>query len=260
MLTSLISWGLSLIFSGLYVRELSQRVKGLDYHAASLPRPRRGLGDGPVVIRSNADGDQVAISPSLFGISGVIPLTDTLFLWQSIALTAVLIAVSVLVAWVLGSVGGERGLPRTTASIPVNRGDDGTAYQAGRVARVQSAAQYSRRHFCAGISSTCFVPSPLAALDLNTYNLIFITVGILLALATEALHESGCGVRARDRWRADPVSVLCRDLRNDRRHRHLRLAGRSVRSPDYAQHLSTAGCDLLGGAWGLHSVRAAANG
>jgi short-chain fatty acids transporter len=35
MLTSLISWGQSLIFSGLYVRELSQRVKGLDYHAAA---------------------------------------------------------------------------------------------------------------------------------------------------------------------------------------------------------------------------------
>ena len=34
MLTSLISWGLSLIFSGLFVRELSQRVKGLDYRAA----------------------------------------------------------------------------------------------------------------------------------------------------------------------------------------------------------------------------------
>ena len=34
LLTSLISWGLSLIFSGLYVRELSQRVKGLDYRAA----------------------------------------------------------------------------------------------------------------------------------------------------------------------------------------------------------------------------------
>jgi short-chain fatty acids transporter len=38
MLTSLISWGLSLIFSGLFVRELSQRVKGLDYRAAEQPR------------------------------------------------------------------------------------------------------------------------------------------------------------------------------------------------------------------------------
>src|SRR5258707_12221581 len=34
MLTSLISWGLSLIFSGLFVRELAHRVKGMDYRAA----------------------------------------------------------------------------------------------------------------------------------------------------------------------------------------------------------------------------------
>lgn len=34
MLTSLISWGLSLIFRGLYGRELSQRVKGLGYRPA----------------------------------------------------------------------------------------------------------------------------------------------------------------------------------------------------------------------------------
>jgi short-chain fatty acids transporter len=34
MATSLISWGLSLIFSGLLVREMSRRIKGLDYRAA----------------------------------------------------------------------------------------------------------------------------------------------------------------------------------------------------------------------------------
>src|SRR5262245_10300149 len=34
MLTSLLSWGLSLIFSGLLVREMAQRVQGLDYRAA----------------------------------------------------------------------------------------------------------------------------------------------------------------------------------------------------------------------------------
>ena len=34
MLTSLISWGLSLIFSGLLVRELARRLVGLDYRAA----------------------------------------------------------------------------------------------------------------------------------------------------------------------------------------------------------------------------------
>src|SRR5438270_172435 len=34
MLTSLISWGLSLVFSGMFVLELSHRVKGMDYRAA----------------------------------------------------------------------------------------------------------------------------------------------------------------------------------------------------------------------------------
>jgi short-chain fatty acids transporter len=34
MLTSLLSWGLSLIFSGLLVREMAHRIKGLDYRAA----------------------------------------------------------------------------------------------------------------------------------------------------------------------------------------------------------------------------------
>ena len=34
MLTSLISWGLSLIFSGLLDREMARRVKGMDYRAA----------------------------------------------------------------------------------------------------------------------------------------------------------------------------------------------------------------------------------
>ena len=40
MLTSLISWGRSLIFSGLPVREMAWRIKGLDYRAAVLYRAR----------------------------------------------------------------------------------------------------------------------------------------------------------------------------------------------------------------------------
>lgn len=33
-MTSLLSWGLSLIFSGLLVREMAHRMKALDYRAA----------------------------------------------------------------------------------------------------------------------------------------------------------------------------------------------------------------------------------
>ena len=40
-----------------------------------------------------------AIPPSLLAISGLIPLTQTLFLWQSIVTAAALIVVSVLIAY-----------------------------------------------------------------------------------------------------------------------------------------------------------------
>jgi short-chain fatty acids transporter len=40
-----------------------------------------------------------SMPPSLFNISGLIPLTQTLFLWQSIVTTAILITVSVIIAY-----------------------------------------------------------------------------------------------------------------------------------------------------------------
>ena len=52
MLTSLISWGLSLIFSGLFVRELAHRVRGLDYRAAG------GAGLIPAGRKSRAQADE----------------------------------------------------------------------------------------------------------------------------------------------------------------------------------------------------------
>ena len=187
MLTSLISWGLSLIFSGLYVRELSQRVKGLDYRAAGAAAY---LGVGAVWamgLSSSAAmlmATKSAIPPSLFAISGVIPLTNTLFLWQSIALTAVLIVVSVLIAY-LSAPPSEKA--RTAA-------DYGIEFQpvAGAMevrTKPGEWLEYSPllNIFVAALLGwyliDVFRTSPqgaLAALDLNTYNLIFLTVGILL--------------------------------------------------------------------------------
>src|ERR1700719_3696621 len=102
MLTSLISWGLSLIFSGLFVRELAHRVKGMDYRAAGAAA-YLGLGAVWAMGLSSSAAMLMAtkssMPPSLFNISGLIPLTQTLFLWQSIVTTVVVIAVSVTVAY-----------------------------------------------------------------------------------------------------------------------------------------------------------------
>ncbi len=84
MLTSLISWGLSLIFSGLFVRELAHRVKGMDYRAAGAAA-YLGLGAVWAMGLSSSAAMMMAtksaMPPSLFSISGLIPLTQTLFLW-----------------------------------------------------------------------------------------------------------------------------------------------------------------------------------
>src|SRR6202521_4275945 len=95
MLTSLVSWGLSLIFSGLFVRELARRMKGLDYRAAGAAG-YLGLGTVWALGLSSSAALLMAtkssIPPALFNISGLIPLTQTLFLWQSLVMAGVLIS------------------------------------------------------------------------------------------------------------------------------------------------------------------------
>ena len=91
MLTSLISWGLSLIFSGLLTREMARQVKGMDYRAAG-GAAYLGLGAVWALGLSSSAAmlmaTKGAIPPSLFAISGLIPLAQTIFLWQGL-LTAV---------------------------------------------------------------------------------------------------------------------------------------------------------------------------
>src|SRR5664279_210643 len=187
MLTSLISWGLSLIFSGLYVRELTRRVKGLDYRAAGAAAYlglgavwAMGLSSSAAMLMATKS----AIPPSLFAVSGVIPLTRTLFLWQSIAMTAVLITVSVLVAY-LSAPSAENA--RTAADYGIEfqptagamevRTKPGEWLEYSPVLNILVAA------LLGWYLIDVFRTSPqgaLAALDLNTYNLMFLTVGILL--------------------------------------------------------------------------------
>src|SRR5262249_55616190 len=102
MVTSFISLGLSLIFSGLFVRELTQRVKGLDYRAAGAAG-YLGLGAVWALGLSSSAAllmtTKSAIPPALLAVSGVIPLTQTIFLWQSVVMAGVLLLASVLVSY-----------------------------------------------------------------------------------------------------------------------------------------------------------------
>jgi short-chain fatty acids transporter len=187
MLTSLISWGLSLIFSGLLVRELAHRVKGMDYRAAGAAAYlglgavwAMGLSSSAAMLMATKS----AMPPSLFNISGVIPLTQTLFLWQSIATTAILIALSVLIAY-LSTPSPENARSAESYGIqyePIRssldeRSKPGEWLEYSPLLTILVAA------LLGWYLIDVFRTSPhraLAALDLNTYNLMFITVGLLL--------------------------------------------------------------------------------
>src|SRR5579864_2081528 len=102
LLTSLISWGMSLIFSGLLVRQIAQRLKGLDYRAAAAASY---LGNGAVWalgLSSSAAmlmATRSSIPPALLKVGGLIPLSQTIFLWQSMAMAVILIVIAVLTAY-----------------------------------------------------------------------------------------------------------------------------------------------------------------
>ena len=187
MLTSLLSWGFSLIVSGFFVREVAQRVKGLDYRAASAAGY---LGVGTVWAMGLSSSSallmatRTAIPPGLLGISGVIPLTQTIFLWQSIVTTIVLITTSATVAYLSAPSAknartaedcGVKFEPANPALEPRSKPGEWLEYSPLLTILVAL--------LLCGYLVSVFRTSPqgaLAALDLNTYNLIFITAGLLL--------------------------------------------------------------------------------
>src|SRR3954453_1238517 len=101
MLSSLISWGLSLIFTGLLVREIVKRVERVDYRAIGAAA-YLGLGSvWALGLSSSAallQATKSSIPPALLPITGVIPLTETIFLWQSMTMAAILIVLAVAIA------------------------------------------------------------------------------------------------------------------------------------------------------------------
>lgn len=101
MLISLVHWGLSLTFSSLVALALSRREDlRMDYRAAGAAAY---LGAGSVWalgLSSSAaqlQANPASMPPALLQITGVIPFTETIFLWQSLAMAGILLIVSLIV-------------------------------------------------------------------------------------------------------------------------------------------------------------------
>src|SRR6266446_2425037 len=102
MLSSLVSWSFSLIFSGLLAREVTHRVRGADYRAIGAAGY---LGVGSVwALGLSSSAALIMAAPaslpqSILQISGVIPLSQTLGLWQGMVIAIVLMVVSMLISF-----------------------------------------------------------------------------------------------------------------------------------------------------------------
>src|SRR5665811_1276477 len=127
MLTSLLSWGLSLIFSGLLVRVLARRADlRMDYRAAGAAAYlglgatwALGLSSSSAQLQANA----ASLPKSLLQITGVIPFSETIFMWQSFVITAVLLVISVTIA-IWSAPGPGNALTAEAMGIEISHEDE----------------------------------------------------------------------------------------------------------------------------------------
>jgi len=102
MLASLVSWSFSLIFSALLAREIAHRVRGSDYRAIGAAAY---LGVGSVwALGMSSSAALIMATPaslpdSIENVTGIIPLSQTLGLWQSLTIAGLLIVVSMVVSF-----------------------------------------------------------------------------------------------------------------------------------------------------------------
>ncbi len=103
MVASLLNWGLSLVFGGLLVRALARRTDlKMDYRAAGAAAYlglgavwALGLSSSAAQLQANPG----SLPPSILSITGVIPFTETIFLWQSGVMLLALIVISIIIAY-----------------------------------------------------------------------------------------------------------------------------------------------------------------
>jgi short-chain fatty acids transporter len=188
MLVSLIHWGLSSILGSLFVRALARRDDlDMDYRAAGAAA-YLGMGSvwamGLSSSAAQLQANPASMPPALLHITGVIPFTETLFLWQSIALTVVLIVVTMIIAWLTAPRASQA---RTARQLGIETGYAApavtpTAVRPGEkleyspllnVLIAMLGAAWLWREF-AGKGAVAAIS------NLNTYNFLFLMLGLLL--------------------------------------------------------------------------------
>ncbi|HUP43949.1 MAG TPA: TIGR00366 family protein, partial [Thermoanaerobaculia bacterium] len=185
MISSLLSWGLSLIFTGLLVREIVRRIDRVDFRAIGAAA-YLGLGSVWALGLSSSSAlmqaTRSAIPPSLLPITGVIPLTQTIFLWQSITMAVVLIAISIAIAYYSAP-------PESQARTAADMGTRFEPFTEEPFVPRTPAERAENSPLLTILVAALMIwflitqfreRGGLAAVDLNNFNFAFLTLGLLL--------------------------------------------------------------------------------
>lgn len=190
--SSLLSWGFSLVFAGLLVRALARRrTLDMDYRAAGAAA-YLGLGAvwalGLSSSAAQLQANPASMPPGLLQVTGVLPFTQTILLWQSVLMAAILITASLLVCWLTAPSGAAA---RTAeyfegATVDVETPSLPSVHESTR--RPGEWLEHSPLLVILlsllgfGWLALEFIDKPLvtAIANLNTYNFLFLSLGLLL--------------------------------------------------------------------------------
>jgi short-chain fatty acids transporter len=195
MIASLLSWGFSLIFAGILMREVSKRVEGVDYRAMGAAA-YLGLGSVWALGLSSSAALLMAtkgsIPPALYKISGTIPLELTLFTWQNLVMIVVLVVLSVWICYVSTPTADKAKTAEMAGIVYQEEQEDlGKAKTPGEYLEFSPILTLILAALGAGYLIDVFATKGgLAALDLNIYNFMFIIAGMLLHWTPKAFLKA----------------------------------------------------------------------
>ena len=185
MLASLVSWSFSLIFSGLLAREVAHRVRGADYRAVGAAAY---LGVGSVwALGLSSSAALIMAAPAslpdaIERISGVIPLSQTLGLWQSLLVAAALILVSMGICYYSAPDEAEaRGMTDMGVEYRLATQDTGARKTPGEWLEYSPLLSVAISAFgLLYLAREVATNGPSILLELNHYVFAFLIVGLLL--------------------------------------------------------------------------------
>ena len=191
MASSLLNWGFSVIFGAVLAREVARRVPKADYRALGAASCM-GLGTVWAQGLSGSAALQMAsassMPPALVKLVGVIPLSETIFRWESVVCVIIEMIVVTAVMWMIAP-GPTKA--RTAQSLGIDLGPD-TLEPLPKAERLGERLEHTPLlllpvvafgaiFLVRSVAARAETPAQIVnAFDFNTINLFLLMLGALL--------------------------------------------------------------------------------